>query len=232
MSQRDALALAVSMAYVALVLAGALGLRRTRIAPVTLRACVHIAVGLWIIPTVMLFESRSCAMAPPVLFVIANAVGRPRKVYETLGRSGPGGWVLVFFPAAVAVVIGLWWSARLRPAVVVGVLCLGLGDSAASMVGRRWGRLRWARLLPGGSAETGAKTVEGSAALWLISTGACAGAFVLMAGWPWLSGLAAGSMVAAAGALVEAVAPGKLDNLLLPLVTSAAAAALLAWKGA
>ena len=47
-----------------------------------------------------------------------------------------------------------------------GVISLGIGDAMASIVGRRWGRLKWSR--------ASGKTVEGSVAFFtsvLLSSG-------------------------------------------------------------
>ncbi|QSZ29831.1 hypothetical protein DSL72_004349 [Monilinia vaccinii-corymbosi] len=49
-----------------------------------------------------------------------------------------------------------WEVRRRETAMVAGVICVGLGDAAASLVGRRWGRRKW--------VWGGGKSVEGSLA--------------------------------------------------------------------
>jgi len=229
MTHRDGVALAVSVAYVALVLAGSVALRRTRLSARARRSMVHIAVGLWIVPTVVLFDTRWAAMAPPVLFVVANALRRPRRLYLALDERRRLDWGLVFFPASVAVLIGLNWPGPVRVAVVVGALCLAVGDSSAALVGRCGGRLTWKRLLKRADPSEVGKTVEGSAALWVTCAVVTTAAFVWLPPWPAPRALAVGVIVATVALVVEAVTPGRFDNLTLPLVTGGVARLALAW---
>lgn len=236
MTPRDALALLASFGYVIGVLVGGFLLRRTRLAPAALRAVVHVAVGVWIVPTALLFDTRWAAMAVPLVFVMANAIGRPRGVYRMLQIGGqhetavPGlrpktryavrrfaRWGLVLFPAAVVLVIGLWWSRAGRAPVVAGVLCLGLGDPSGSLVGRAFGRRPWRRLLFGRPVQ-GGKTLEGTAAVCLVCGVVAFTALVALVGIRPAPALVAGLVVGLAGAVTEALTPGKLDNLSLPLV--------------
>jgi phytol kinase len=224
MTLRDYLGLAASVGYVVLVLTGALALRRTRLSAEARRSLVHVAVGLWIVPTVLLFEARWAAMFTPAVFVLANAVARPRTVYAAIHRGAGRDWGLVLFPAAVVLLLGLWWDPQVRVVAVIGVLCLALGDSAAAVAGRRWGRRPWAKFVPALHRLVGTKTVEGSVALVAACFLITASAFMLGAEWNVLKSAGAGIVVALAGALTEAVTPGRLDNLSVPL-----AAALAAW---
>ncbi len=110
-----------------------------------------------------------------------------------------------------------WAAAELWPAAAAGVLALGLGDAAASAVGRAAGRTPVARGAP--------KTVEG----------AVAGTAATLAGWAALAAVtgagarrgswgggapggaaAAGAAATAAACLLEA-ATAQLDNIFLPL---------------
>jgi len=228
MTPRDALALVLSFGYVILILAGAFLMRRSRASSAALRVFVHVAVGLWIVPTVLLFDTRWWAMAPPGAFVFANAVARPRSVYAAFLRDGRRDWGLVFFPAAVALCIGLWWTVSGRAPVVSGVLCLALGDSAASLVGRRWGKRRWRHLILH-EAAAGGKTVEGSAALCVVCSLVAAGTLAAFAGVQPPAALAAGVVVGLAAAAAEALTPGRLDNLALPLVAALYTDLMLRW---
>ncbi|KAF2665873.1 hypothetical protein BT63DRAFT_427672 [Microthyrium microscopicum] len=119
---------------------------------------------------------------------------------------------------------GIWHGWVLRPAdvsvdMLAGVVCVGMGDAAASLVGRRFGRHKW--------AWAGGKSLEGSVAF--------AGAVVLglafarcwiwvVSGWTDYTGLlevwalAWKSVIAATGAsLMEAVLTGGNDNVVVPV---------------
>jgi dolichol kinase len=139
------------------------------------------------------------------------------------------------------------WEVPVREVgMVSGVVCVGLGDAAASLVGRRWGHRKW---LWGGG-----KSVEGSAAfavavfvglmasaLWLrvggwavasASAPASSGVRVGVSGmqslmsvldwrvlWPWLRVEGPKTAVCASlASLTEAVLTGGNDNVVVPVV--------------
>jgi dolichol kinase len=87
-----------------------------------------------------------------------------------------------------------------------GILCLGLGDAAASLFGRRYGRHKW----PGGSK----KTIEGSAAFVLTAmVGLLACKFF---GYSDMPSFLRMTLTAAMTALLEATSAMN-DNVIVPL---------------
>ncbi|KAK4238717.1 dolichol kinase sec59 [Achaetomium macrosporum] len=141
-----------------------------------------------------------------------------------------------------------WEVPTWEVSMVSGVVCVGLGDAAASLVGRRWGHRKW--------IWGGGKSVEGSlafavavfaglmsAAVWLrlggwevatTATGSQEFAFgrwpasgmdalmsVVDLGrlWPWLRAEAPKmALCASLASLTEAVLTGSNDNVVVPVV--------------
>ncbi|MBK7583881.1 MAG: hypothetical protein IPI67_27265 [Myxococcales bacterium] len=100
-------------------------------------------------------------------------------------------------------------------ASAVALAVLGLGDPAAGLVGRRWGR----RPLRGG------RTLEGTVAFALVGTLAAFSVLSLWHGaaaWPLLLTVAAAAGVA--GAVAEVVSVKLDDNFAVPLAAAMAAA--------
>lgn len=136
--------------------------------------------------------------------------------------------------AAAPRTTGNWpWEGWETPArdigMISGVVCVGMGDAAASLFGRRYGRRRW--------CWSGGKSLEGSLAFTLavilglvmakIWLSCCS---LIMGGgkeegdsrgyaW-WITVIVGGKMtVAAAGAsLTEAVLTGGNDNVIVPVI--------------
>lgn len=120
---------------------------------------------------------------------------------------------------------GPWkgWETDVRDvSMVAGVVCVGMGDAAASLVGRRFGRRKW--------PWTGGKSLEGSAAFAVaVTAGLLFGRFWLQfGGWQedgmmglveeWAS-VGIKAMLAACGAsFMEAVLTGGNDNVIVPVV--------------
>ncbi|ESZ92193.1 hypothetical protein SBOR_7421 [Sclerotinia borealis F-4128] len=139
-----------------------------------------------------------------------------------------------------------WEIPQREVAMVAGVICVGLGDAAASLVGRRWGRRKW--------IWGGGKSLEGSAAFVVVVTVALVGAkaWVRFGGWEggwrgwgvwcgggganhyiydvyananaiayedtWSNTLGKSMLAAVVASLTEAVLTGGNDNVVVPVV--------------
>lgn len=105
------------------------------------------------------------------------------------------------------------------PAAVIALIVLGLGDPAAAIVGKRFGRVK---LMHG-------RTLEGTLAFALVSAAAAFGFVALLHPALGLGRIALASLGAAvAGALAELTSKRLDDNLTIPLAAFAAACALFA----
>lgn len=113
------------------------------------------------------------------------------------------------------------WEITTRDvSMVSGVICVGMGDAAASLVGRRFGQHKW--------PWAGGKSLEGSAAFaFAVTLGlVSAKAWLRAGGWQqtiddydsWIT-IIAKSVIAASGAsFTEAVLTGCNDNVIVPIV--------------
>ncbi len=110
-----------------------------------------------------------------------------------------------------------WEVPRRDLSMISGVVCVGMGDAAASLIGRRYGRRRW--------CWSGGKSIEGSAAFaGAVTLGlGFARLWLLYGGWDGDSGdswplFFCKVVVAANGAsLTEAVLTGGNDNVIVPI---------------
>lgn len=166
------------------------------------------------------FHHLGWALVPPLAFLAINASGRTRRMVPSLDRAGDaasarGLWT---FPLGVAATYALFWNGGGAPEpgrapIVAGCVTLALADPAAAWAGSLLGqrRLRPLRLH---------RTLEGSLAFFLVAALAV-GALA----WIDTPGVAAVRIAvgcAAAGALVEALAPPGWDNAVIPLAVAGA----------
>ncbi|KAI4909701.1 uncharacterized protein J4E92_010619 [Alternaria infectoria] len=110
--------------------------------------------------------------------------------------------------------------------MVAGVICVGMGDAAASLVGRRYGRRKW--------PWAGGKSLEGSLAFAVaVSAGLVVSRVWLRVGWEsgaaghrtegeWahdaLLTLGKAALCATGASLNEAVLTGGNDNVIVPVI--------------
>jgi dolichol kinase len=114
------------------------------------------------------------------------------------------------------------WETESRDvSMVAGVVCVGMGDAAASLVGRRYGRHKW--------LWSGGKSLEGSVAFAVaVTVGLGAGKiWLVLGGWKqqqqrsqgeWISSLAKIGLSACGASFNEAVLTGGNDNVVVPVV--------------
>ncbi|KAL5391473.1 hypothetical protein DPSP01_001337 [Paraphaeosphaeria sporulosa] len=118
------------------------------------------------------------------------------------------------------------WDVEKRDvSMIAGVVCVGMGDAAASLIGRRYGRRKW--------PWAGGKSLEGSLAFAVaVTIGLVAGKLWLVVGWGGaasdrslleraLEGMkmvGKASICAAGASLEEAVLTGGNDNVVVPVV--------------
>lgn len=107
--------------------------------------------------------------------------------------------------------------------MVSGVICVGMGDAAASLIGRRLGRLKW--------FWGGGKSLEGSVAFAVaVTTGLVFARIWLATGqWrvtgsdgeahpDWLATLLKAAFAAAGTSATEAILTGCNDNVVVPII--------------
>ena len=111
-----------------------------------------------------------------------------------------------------------WDVSRRELGMISGVVCVGMGDAAASLIGRRYGRRRW--------CWSGGKSLEGSfafavavvlglsfARLWLLQ-----GGWAGDSGDSWFTSLGKAWIAATGASLTEAVLTGGNDNVIVPII--------------
>lgn len=113
------------------------------------------------------------------------------------------------------------WSVPTREsAMVSGVVCVGLGDAAASLIGRRYGHRKW--------FWGGGKSLEGSAAFaTTVFLGLMAAhTWLRLGGWAttnghvdsWQTTIQKAGACASMASLTETVLTGGNDNVIVPVV--------------
>lgn len=111
-----------------------------------------------------------------------------------------------------------WEVSTREVSMVSGVICVGMGDAAASLIGRRYGRRKW--LWGGGKSIEGSVAFAAAVGLALV----LAKAWLRIGGWPannndaWVTTIGKAGVAAWVASLTEAVLTGGNDNVVVPVV--------------
>jgi dolichol kinase len=215
---QDYTALILSYIYVFGVIALGELLRRVgKRSPDFTRKFIHIGVGMWVVGTAWLFETRWVALIPPATFVIINAISYWRGTIKAMEAGERGNLGTIYFPIAFAALIYIFWG---QPVLMVAsMMPLTWGDAMAALTGQRYGEHRFTI---GGAT----RSLEGSVAMlfwsWLTTSLALLIVPYLMGTPPisWLLTLVYGGAVAIVCTIVEAVSPWEIDNLTIPAASA------------
>ncbi|MCE2942127.1 MAG: hypothetical protein ACK53A_03000 [Gemmatimonadota bacterium] len=196
--------------------------RRTRLHPEVIRKLLHVGMGLVTLPLPWIFASAGpvfalTALSMAGLLAVARVPALRARLGGVLGGVGRSSLGEFAFPLGVCLVF--WLAAGDRTLFVAPVLVLTLADAAAAVTGIFLGRRKV--YLPGGT-----KSIEGSAAFFLVAVVCVLGPLVVMGRAPGVESLLVGLAAAAVLMLLELVAAHGWDNLLIPLAAWAQLRAL------
>jgi phytol kinase len=213
MPMSPSVAVAVSVAYfIALTVAFECLRRRFRVAPDISRKCLHLALGLWSIPTVNIFADGRWAVVPYLLWAAFAYVSYRFEVLRALEDEGRS-LGSIFFPLSTALLLWLFWG-RLAYVALAGIMAMSLGDTLAAIVGRRLGTRKYRTL-------GHPRTMEGTLTLFLVASGSIASVLVFVAGLDLHQAVAFSLISGTVAASVETVSIYGSDNFTVPVATAA-----------
>lgn len=204
------LVLTVLAASMALLSAAA---RRLGARAEAMRKLLHVGMALVTLSFPWLFSS-----AWPVILLACASVAWFRLLRASDWLEARFGYALraaqrdsrgeIWF--ACGVCLAYLWSAAEPVAYCIAILVLALADTAAALVGQRFGR---ARRMPGGAR----KSAAGSLAFFAVALAVAFAGLRGVAGLPLGDALIAALLVATITTGIEAILGDGLDNLFVPL---------------
>ena len=178
----------------------------------------------------LLLDLFRASQLPPVsrpltLFLSPYVDGRDHRgpvivshIFLLIGCAIP---LWLSLAAAPRTGVGPWegWDTDIRNvSMVSGVVCVGMGDAAASLVGRRFGRHKW--IWSGGKSLEGSLAFACAVTIGLVS----AHSWLVIGGWlehqgrSWSMVITRSAVAACGASLTEAVLTSCNDNVVVPVV--------------
>ena len=196
-------------AIIALTLLHRAGMPRTYV-----RDLLHVGAGVWVVGwpwwegrTVPLLIVWGAFVATALIPILSPRLPPLRRFHDSVAGEGERWAGIVAYTGSFAALTTLALEFRLVPAAAGAAAAMCAGDGLGGLVGRRFGRHRYA--LPWSKA----KTWEGTAAVFVFSVlGIVLALHALAIPVRWENALLLGG----AGAVAEALAPRASDNAVVP----------------
>lgn len=195
------------------------------------RKLYHLAITLSIFPLVTVFSTWYAAVLAACLFALVTypvlRLVERSAFYQQIAVERAGGEFkssLLVVQFSMALMIFVFWGLLgddWKYISVVAVMAWGLGDAAAGLVGKAVGRRRIQH-----PRIQGAKTYEGTLAMFVTAGLAVFFTLLIYAGQPWQVSLPIALLVAPVSATVELFTSRGMDTLTVPISTGLA---VLSW---
>jgi len=164
--------------------------------------------------------SAAAAVAFAVLVYPLLAVAERLPGYSELLTERKAGEIkrslLVVFGMFTVLIAVCWGWLGERYLVIASVLAWGLGDAAAALVGKRFGR----HFIEGRFVE-GRKSLEGTLAMFAVSFAAVMVVLLVQGSVAWYGYVPVATATAAVAAVVELYTRNGMDTLTCPLAAAA-----------
>lgn len=156
-----------------------------------------------------------------MLVVVAVIAGDSLWFYSALAREtdAPHQKKFILLPLLATAAGGVLSNIFFPATAFIGYFVGGWGDAVGEPVGTRWGRHRYT--VPTLFGVRATRSIEGSAAVMLVSTLIATGCLMQLTGLNFSMCLAIGFACGLSAALVESVSSHGLDNLTIQLCAAA-----------
>ncbi len=189
-----------------------------------LRKMYHMVITLSVFPLVILFTHWYMALLAAVLLVVIAypllLVFEKSSMYKRIAVEREDGEFkrsLIIVQLSISLLIIAFWGvlgSEWKYVAIVAVMAWGLGDAAAALVGKKFGRRRIVH-----PKIEGMKTMEGTHAMFIVAFLAIFFTMLVYAGKSWHVSLTVAVLVAPVCALVELFSNRGMDTLTVPIST-------------
>lgn len=212
--------------YYVLVGLSSLLLKATLNLPAELwRKMLHIVLVMSIFPLLYFFNTWQQSVLAALVFALllypVLALAERTTFYRRVAverQSGEFRSSLIIAQLVLASLIAIFWGLlgeEWHYVAIVAVMAWGFGDAAAALVGKAFGRhpIEHPRI-------EGAKTYEGTLAMYVVAGLAIFFTLLLYAGQSWQVSLIVATLVAPVSATVELFSRKGLDTLTVPVAVA------------
>ena len=151
----------------------------------------------------------------PLLWLAEGIKGYSKALTERKSGELKSSLLIVFFMFAVVVSICWGWLGD-KMLALASIYAWGFGDAVAALIGKRFGKHKI-----GGKIINGRKSVEGTAAMFVVSFFSVFVILLLRGGLPWYACGIVSFFTAAVSATVELFTLNGIDTITCPMAAMA-----------
>ena len=174
------------------------------------RKSIHIIVAIWGCYVFVVFEHKEMAIVLPVLFALASIHPIRKRIFNYSGIADTFHPGMLYYPISMIMLFWFCWDSHLHGAAMISLLNLGLGDSAAWIIGSRYGKRQY-------SIGESKKSYVGATAMLVVCVISTTVVLMCTSSPLTILDISAIIGISAGATLLEAVCANGLDNLSVPL---------------
>ncbi|MBU5590262.1 hypothetical protein KQI89_00630 [Clostridium sp. MSJ-4] len=177
------------------------------------RKFIHIGVSNWWIIAMLFFDNHYYASIVPAIFIVINYLSYKQNLFKAMERGGGKEDLgTVYFAVSLLILSFLTFQKSTTPLIgAMGILVMGYGDGFAAVVGSKFGKHKY-------YIGNNKKSIEGSLTMLIVSFIV---SFTILNIYGIINGVSISLLISVIATLVEAVSPLGLDNITVPIISSA-----------
>jgi len=192
-------------------IANALRLNRNWPAETT-RKLLHVSVGILVASTPFIFASKIPPILLALIFIGVNFLSVKYHLFKGMEETRRETYGTVFFPIAYLILVLLCWE-RYQEILVISILVMALADTAAALVGKRYGAHPY-------HFTRERKSVEGTVAMFIVTVLVVFFSLMVSSKHSIAERLWTALVVGVIAMVVESLSSYGSDNLTIPLSVS------------
>lgn len=172
------------------------------------RKLIHIGISNWYFIAMIYLTDVYVAIIPPISFIFLNYLSFRYNIVTGIERRDKKDLGTIYYPISLLILVIFTFGIIKEPYIgLIGALILGYGDGIASIIGRKFGKIKIYRN----------KSIKGSLTMLIISF---LTTLIILSYFNPVNTIFYSLIISLIASILELFSPRGIDNLTVPIFSS------------